>query len=136
MPLMSHSAGLFDVSNSDCLGYFAPSSGKLNRCDDSGYLQLVRTFALFALAFLTVQMSQAFLAVTDGARLVPNTGADVPESRAPLMPTFATEERYTAPTFDQAAVLPPAQKQAQAAAPSSYAVPVAEGTGGQGYQAL
>jgi hypothetical protein len=113
-PLFGFSASVYTTSQSQCFAYFLPQSGAdgdYNRCEDNGYLQLVRTFSMFALFFLLMQMFQAFLT------LAPQTITGAASSE-PLI-----AETYVAPTYNAAATTP--------------AVPAAqEKPAGTGYQQL
>jgi hypothetical protein len=75
-PLLGHTSGVFALNQNSCFTYFGTDNPNFNRCDDQGYLQLLRTFSLFAIFTLSVQMAQLFLLVTDGEQTVKHVDND------------------------------------------------------------
>jgi len=50
-----------DLSSSKCNSYFQAGQDTIKRCDDKGYIQLLRTLGLFAIFVLFIALSNAFL---------------------------------------------------------------------------
>lgn len=128
-PLLSHESGIFATTEYACNSYFNVNS--VDRCKDTGYLQLIRTFSLFGLFFLTIQSAQLFLAFTEGTQLgtPSNNNKYVSEPRAPLMTGFGSEQSYVAPSASYEGTA--AQQQAL---PQSYSnAPVASDDSSAGF---
>jgi hypothetical protein len=86
---------------SECLSYFYQSSDNLNRCKDTGYLQLLRTFGLFVLASLLVQSFQLLETLSGGEVLTHRSPTTARGAGAgahdPLLPGFGEQPVYNPP---------------------------------------
>lgn len=114
------------------------------RCDDQGYLQLLRTFGMFLIATLLVQLSILFGALTDGCEVLGATGASRSsrsDARAPLVSSGFGEQAYApaapAQQHSRAHSHSVAQPAAHPVIPQPYAVPATDSAPQvTGYQAL
>lgn len=106
-------------------------------CDDKGYLQLVRTFSMFALTTLVIHLAQLFAVISDGLTLITKPVA-VNRGQA-LMSNYAGETGYVAPiaSYGGDGNATAAQQQAAQPAPQPYAAPIGVvPNAGTGYQNL
>ena len=111
-------------------------------CDDQGYLQLLRTFGMFAVATLLVQLSILFGALTEGCDVLGSTGASRSsrwDALAPLVSGGFGEQTYApaAAAQQHSRAHSVAQPTPYPVVPQPYAVPAAESVPqSTGYQAL
>lgn len=103
-----------------------------SRCKDSGYLQLLRTFSMFAVATLLVQTAEVFLALTDsGATMHAGAGeTSGANPRSSLLAGFGSD-KYTPPVSSHGhAVAHPHGAYETTAAQQQVPVPVAQAYAG------
>jgi hypothetical protein len=120
--ILSHDQPIWTVSYATCLTYFIESDG-FNRCDDSGYLQLIRTFGVFTIIVLSAQFMQLFSYVTSNDTIVGGGGVEGEGRHEPL-----NKQQQEQQQAYQASYVPPQQQQQQQTTTNQQV--------GQGYQAL
>jgi len=143
-PWLNHNVPIWSIDAASCLGYFVEYNANFNRCKDKGYLQLLRTFGLFALSALLVQAFQLLEVLSSGEVLQHRGG---PSDRTHLLPGFGeSASAYNPPVVPShhsegaaSSGLPSSASSAHVAggAPVSSSHVVVEGVGATGsYQAL
>jgi len=99
-PWLNHNVAIWNLSQADCLSYFYKTNdADYNRCDDKGYLQLLRTFGIFAIIVLLMQAFQLLNALTSGATVAKASSAagSRHERSSSYLPGFGQSASYHAP---------------------------------------
>jgi len=81
LSLLSSTVAIWSIGHDACVLYFNTSDDN-NRCDDTGYLQLLRTFGLTALFFLCIQAFQLLVTLSEEETTRPATAEN---AKSPLM---------------------------------------------------
>jgi len=63
--LFNFTVPIWNLNHLACLSYFNTQDDNYNRCDDTGYLQLLRTFGMTALFFLCIQAFQLLITLSE-----------------------------------------------------------------------
>lgn len=65
--IFNYQSPIWNLTQGNCLSYYRKSADdSFDRCNDSGFLQLLRTLSVFTTLILAVHTAQAFLVMTDG----------------------------------------------------------------------
>lgn len=128
-PLLNYGTPLYSLEQNHCYSYFRTQDADFNRCQDYGYLQLLRTFGMFAVVFLVVQLGQLFTTVTDGEVMGGGGAMAAGETqRSSLLAGFGAQSagKYTAPQLSYEGTAAQQQAHAHPQAPhAQQSMPVA-----------